>query len=170
MKTTANSLNPQLFLAFWGAGKALLLLGGIVAFLLLAAPVQADTRLPPRPPLPQPTVTPPAPPAPALLVTPGEPAPGAHIWLIAVDAPGGAWARVEWQATDDTWHEVAGWQADLLPGRSQRWWVAPQHFGAGPFRWVVTQEKDGPVWSVSQPFLLPGEADSLLVVESSWRP
>jgi hypothetical protein len=118
-----------------------LLLGGLVSF---PPATQAGSTLPPRN-----TPTP----------TPDEgkdhqkdkPA-GATIELEVPPAWASAWAVVQWRSAEG-WHKVEGWRGSLP--ESGRWWVAAKDFGAGPFRWLVTQGPGGPALGVSEPFYLP---------------
>ena len=87
---------------------------------------------------------------------------GAYLALIAPDAPFDAWAIVQWQDSAGNWHDVEGWRGWLSD--SSRWWVHPRDFGTGPFRWVVTQGIQGPVWQISQPFNLPAEGTEVVQV------
>jgi hypothetical protein len=75
---------------------------------------------------------------------------GAYIEL---QAPGGAWAVVQWRDSSGNWRDVEGWRGSL-PG-SGRWWVHPKDFGAGLFRWVVLAEPGGAILKTSDPFHLP---------------
>jgi hypothetical protein len=78
---------------------------------------------------------------------------GAYLNLTAPDAPFVAWAIVQWQDSGGNWHDVEGWRGWLSD--SSHWWVHPKDFSTGPFRWVITQGIQGPIWQVSQPFNLP---------------
>jgi hypothetical protein len=48
--------------------------------------------------------------------------------------------------------------------------VHEKDFGDGPFRWVVTQGKDGPVLGASRAFNLPGGANEMVRVAVSPGP
>jgi len=73
------------------------------------------------------------------------------------------WATVEWQDAQGDWHLVEGWQGqfdtvevtEAVVG-VKSWWLAPELYGAGPFRWVVYAERGGDVLARSVPFTLPG--------------
>jgi len=91
------------------------------------------------------------------------PPPGAYIELAPSPGRAGLWAGVQWQNEAGHWYDVEGWQG-TLPG-SSRWWVAPQDFGTGPFRWVIYADRGGPVLGTSAPFSLPHAAG-----ETMWVP
>jgi hypothetical protein len=81
------------------------------------------------------------------------------------------WTVVEWQDTDSTWHEVAGWQGSLdkvADGLGWKaWWLSSDLLGQGPFRWVVYERYGGAVIAVSAPFDLPGHVGESGAVELS---
>lgn len=131
----------------------------VLALALLAllawqsTPVQADSPLPPRE-LPAP--------AQPRKDKPNKDEPvGAYIELIVPDAPGGAWAVVQWQDSAGGWQDVTGWQG---PVASSRWWVHPKDFGSGPFRWLVSQGQGGVELGASQPFELPALANQTIQI------
>jgi hypothetical protein len=82
-------------------------------------------------------------------------------------APSGAWSVVQWQNSAGNWEIVEGWQGTLDPSGGRRWWVAEKDFGDGPFRWVITQGKDGPALGTSQAFNLPDGANETVQVTVS---
>ena len=149
----------------------LLLVGGLLV------PAQAAPEyLPPRP---EDTPTPTVPPG----STPERSREGAVIVLeVAFGADWPArespwqelWTVVEWQDGRGTWHVVEGWRGGLNRVSGSRgwvtWWLARDLFGRGPFRWVVYEERGGPVMVVSEPFDLPGSADQVVTVEVSLSP
>jgi hypothetical protein len=90
---------------------------------------------------------------------------GAWLELQAADALAGEWSEVQWQNSAGAWENVDGWQGSLDEAGRCRWWVAAQDFGSGPFRWVVTRGKGGPVLGTSGPFHLPASANQVLQVE-----
>lgn len=47
------------------------------------------------------------------------------------------WTVIQWQDESGAWHDVDGWQGTFDENRQVVWWVGPEHFGSGPFRWVV---------------------------------
>jgi len=90
-----------------------------------------------------------------------DPPAGATIELIVPGAPANGWAT-QWQDLSGGWHDVAGWRGHVAD--SSRWWVHPKDFGAGPFRWLVTQGAGGPPAGPSAPFTLPGGAGQVVRV------
>jgi hypothetical protein len=84
---------------------------------------------------------------------------GAYLELATDLVPAGAWTVVQWQDSAGEWREVEGWRGELATGH--RWWVHPKDFGAGPFRWLVTEGPDGPVIGISPPFQLPAGANQV---------
>lgn len=109
-----------------------------------ARPVWAE--LPPRPE-DVPTPTP-------------EPAhAGGGIELSATGATAPYEAVVQWQDGLGDWHDVDGWRGTVEDDHVL-WYVAPEHFGLGPFRWIVYRADD--TLAMSEPFDLPA-ADGALV-------
>jgi hypothetical protein len=97
----------------------------------------------------------------------GEPI-GAHIVLHVPSAPDGVWTIVQWQDTAGGWHDIEGWQGTLDQGKQKMWWLAPDLFGKGPFRWLVYQSTRGEeLLATSESFYLPGAAREKLWVEVS---
>ena len=83
--------------------------------------------------------------------------PNPKVGAIAVrsSAPPLAWAGVEWQDGFGKWHAVETWPGPLdEEGRTVRW-VREEHFGLGPFRWVIYERKGGAIWGTSAPFYMP---------------
>jgi hypothetical protein len=79
----------------------------------------------------------------------------------------GVFAIVQWQDGLGGWHDVDSWRGEL-DGRARAiWWVSPDHFGDGPFRWLVYRGSDGEVLGTSEPFNLPGGHRHLVRVEVS---
>lgn len=148
--------------------RASWMVGAILAALLLlwltmsvqAAPDPSGdvkgVNLPPRPTLtPTPTLTL----LPTSTVTPAPsatPVQGASIRLRVLDAGQALRSGVQWQDTQGGWHNVDAWQADLSSG-GQSWWVAPWHFGTGPYRWVVYSGDGEALVAVSESFFMPNE-------------
>lgn len=64
------------------------------------------------------------------------------------------WTQVQWQGTDGAWHNVDGWKGFTTNGYA-RWFVAPSHFGRGPFHWIVSDEIGSQELAVSNQFYLP---------------
>jgi hypothetical protein len=106
-------------------------------------PTQASPELPPRE-------------APAPAQPPGDDQEdsqpnGAHIVLQVLSvpdgdhgapeevqsAPDGVWTMVQWQDSAGGWHDVDGWQGTPDDKDQKTWWLAPDLFGKGPFRWLV---------------------------------
>jgi hypothetical protein len=96
----------------------------------------------------------------------GEPI-GAHMVLHVPSAPDGVWTIVQWQDTSGGWHNVDGWQGTLDVGHRIMWWLAPDLFGKGPFRWLVYQnvERDT-LLATSESFHLPAAQDEKLRIEA----
>jgi hypothetical protein len=92
---------------------------------------------------------------------------GAWLELQAADALAGEWSGVQWQNSAGAWENVDGWQGALDETGGCRWWVAAQDFGSGPFRWVITRGKGGPVLSTSEPFYLPDGANETVRVNTA---
>ncbi len=90
---------------------------------------------------------------------------GAAIKLNVSGAPAGAWAVVQWQDSAGGWRDVEGWSGTVSD--SSQWWVHPKDFGTGPFRWVITRGKGGPVQSASEPFYLPAGANETVRVNTA---
>jgi hypothetical protein len=76
----------------------------------------------------------------------------------------GATASVQWRNAQGQWQTVSGWQ-NTLTAKPTRWWVSPQEFGAGVFRWVVI--KGGKTVAESRPFYLPKRARDTLIVRAT---
>lgn len=139
-------------LRWWSWGMVGLLLSLLGPGTLLAAPV----ALPPRPT--------PMPPAAAL------PAGGAIRLQVQgnMNAWPALWTAVEWRDEAGTWYPVEGWVGPLDTvtgtGGEKGWGVPPEHFGQGPFRWVVYERQGGEVLMASTAFWLPGQAREMVTV------
>ena len=137
----------------------------LISVLLLAWPpllTQAGPELPPR-------ETPiPAQPSDDEDDDKDDPPDGAHIVLQVPSAPAGVWTIVQWQDSAGGWHDIDGWQGTLDEGDQKMWWLAPDLFGKGPFRWLVYQstERDE-LLATSASFHLPDAAGEKLWVEVS---
>jgi hypothetical protein len=134
---------------------------------LIQAQAQTLAELPPRPTA-EPTPTPV--PAPAVAHAPAS----SFIKLTTAFPASWPWharhwrtvkTQVQWQTAAGDWVDVTGWYgahdqitaaADDSAVATKLWWVAPEHYGTGPFRWVVLDEAE-PL-AVSAPFTLPVRA------------
>jgi lysophospholipase L1-like esterase len=65
------------------------------------------------------------------------------------------WTVVQWQDQQGNWHDVSDWSGELELNGTIRWWISADDYNKGPFRWVVSNEPDGPVLAVSPEFYLP---------------
>ncbi len=98
------------------------------------------------------------------IVTEGAPAGGARLLLRAGDQFNDRWAAVQWKNDKGQWQTVDGWQGTVVNGY-QRWWVGPDLYDAGPFRWAILDGKEGTVLAASEPFNLPKAKDKMRVWE-----
>lgn len=87
---------------------------------------------------------------------------GGFIEVVIPDAPDGAWTVVEWQDGEGAWHEVTGWREGLDDVDSKRWWVAPDVFGTGPYRWMIYDGPNGVLLAESATFDMPAQAGELV--------
>jgi hypothetical protein len=92
---------------------------------------------------------------------------GAHIVLHVPSAPAGVWTVIQWQDNAGGWHDVDGWQGTLDTGDQKMWWLAPNLFGKGPFRWLVYQGDRARLLATSASFYLPGSVNEERQVEVS---
>ena len=111
---------------------------------------------------PLPTATPLGTPAPTA-VPPLLPVGGTLI-LQVYNAPPDAWTVVQWQDANGGWHDVTGWQSQLTDGYVG-WWVAPENYATGPFRWLLLTAAEGEQLGASDSFYLPGYAKDVILVE-----
>ena len=95
---------------------------------------------------------------------------GGYIELRVPIAPSGLWTVVQWRGSLGEWYDVEGWQGTLDEGNKKTWWVARADYGKGPFRWVVSEEQQGPVLATSALFYLPRWNDSTVRVEALLTP
>ncbi|MEM7799554.1 MAG: hypothetical protein AAF633_10220 [Chloroflexota bacterium] len=71
------------------------------------------------------------------------------------------WTVIQWQDNSGKWHAVDGWQGEYTYVVETNiwevyWWVGEEHFGKGPFRWVVyTDATRETLEATSAPFDLP---------------
>lgn len=110
---------------------------------VLSIPTQAE--LPPRP-----TITP-------------VPDTAPHGATIILQTQVNLWTVVQWQDTNNDWHDVEGWRGAATDG-TVKWWVAQKDFGTGPFRWVVSKTKDEKIIATSQAFYLPSMANEIVSI------
>ncbi len=147
------------------------ILGVLLAASTLPTLAQAAApTLPPRPapalpsrPNPSPTPTPTPAPAPSFPL-------GAFIELRVSPPQIGLWTVVQWQDRLGDWHAVEGWQGTLEDGGVKQWWVAPEDFGTGPFRWLVLDQPEGEPLATSEAFDLPDAAGEKIVVAVQIEP
>jgi hypothetical protein len=92
------------------------------------------------------------------------PPPGSAITLYAYPIQSDAWTVVQWQDAQGDWHDVEGWQGPLGQEGHVVWWVTPEIWGEGPFRWAIYQRQDGQLLATSDSFNLPGSADEAVKI------
>lgn len=139
-----------LFVLFAG-----LMLLGLGLFFDQPAPIQAQGD-------PLPTATPLGTPPPTAVPSPLPV--GGTLILQAYHAPASSWTVVQWQDANGGWHDVTSWQSQLTNGYVG-WWVAPEDFGTGPFRWLLLDSPDGNPLGTSKSFHLPGYANNVILIE-----
>lgn len=151
----------------------------IAVFAFPSAPALANVQatLPPRPTaVPTATSTPtPIPPTVTVTAVPTVPTTpnatstsvyippqteGATIILYVTNAPANLQTVVQWRDGLGKWHDVDGWRGTLINSAYIAWWVAPDNFGQGPFRWVATTAS-GTVWGTSNTFTLPASTGQI---------
>lgn len=132
----------------------LLLLINLLVFSLADTSAQGD---------PLPTPTPLGTPPPPTLGEGFEQPVGGTIILHVPNAPDGVWTAVQWQDAFGDWHTVEGWQSHLRD-EFIGWWVAPEDFNSGPFRWVLYDEEGGSMINTSESFMLPKYIDHILTI------
>lgn len=136
----------------------------IIALGVIFMPGQAQaasSALPPRP-----TPVTPTPTAVSVVSSNG----GASIQLSVKTASNWSlWTEVQWQDTLGGWHSVEGWRGQLDSVSNgiglKTWWVAPDDFGKGPFRWQVYQSVGGILLTTSGSFNLPAANRTLVTVD-----
>jgi hypothetical protein len=75
---------------------------------------------------------------------------------------------LNWRSPDGGWHNVESWSGALDDGTQKIWWLAPDLFGRGPFRWLVYQSTERDTLLVtSESFHLPDAEMEELWVEVS---
>ncbi|MCP4423987.1 MAG: hypothetical protein GY803_05815 [Chloroflexi bacterium] len=92
---------------------------------------------------------------------------GAYIKLTIEAAPAGLWTIVQWKDGLGDWHNVDGWQGTLDDGVTKQWWVAPDNFDTGPFRWTAYDGVEGEFLAASEEFDLPARAKQFVLVDLS---
>ncbi len=140
-------------------GCVFLILAGALWLIGLPLPAQAGHGLPPRE-TPVPTHSPDG--------DRRDSPSGAHIVLHAPSARAGVWTVVQWQDNAGGWHDVEGWQGTLDAGEQKTWWLAPNLFGKGPFRWLVYRGDRARLLATSASFYLPDSAGEEHQVEMSF--
>lgn len=75
--------------------------------------------------------------------------------VLQVTPPQAGWAVVQWQDHLGNWHDVDGWRGAPDANGEVRWWVGGEHFGTGPYRWLVFDAPDGTLLGSSAPFDMP---------------
>lgn len=153
---------------------ALPLLGLLSLWLVAAVFAQPiPDGLPERPTLtPTATLLPTNTPAPTPVATTIPSAEGGLIILDASAAPiplAQNKTIVQWQNEAGDWFDVTGWQGELNQQKQVVWWVAPQHLGQSPFRWLIFRENNQVLTSPS--FTLPTSGGQIirLQVDSTWQ-
>ena len=55
------------------------------------------------------------------------------------------WTVVQWTDPSGAWNDVDGWRGGFDAIQNgvgyKSWWVGQEHFGEGPFRWIVYEKK-----------------------------
>ena len=139
---------------FW----PVLILISVLLLTWLSVPTQAGSGLPSREP----------PPAAHPDDDDKDPTPdGAYIVLHVPSAPAGVWTIVQWQDSAGGWRDIESWSGSLDEGDQKMWWLAPDLFGKGPFRWLAYQGEQGSLLATSDPFYFPTSAREKLQVEVS---
>jgi hypothetical protein len=137
---------------------AFLLALGLLLLITILGYIQGTVAGGGLPPRPQPTPTP----------APSSGTRGAYIELHlsgAATGSEGVWTAVEWQDEFGDWHVVTGWQGTTELDGTQLWWVAPEDFNTGPFRWVIYAANGGAQLGTSDSFDLPSHAGEIVIVE-----
>ncbi len=76
-----------------------------------------------------------------------------HIILKAPASAAGMFGKVQWFGAGQ-WFDVDGWRGTVPESATVRWTVYRRDYGTGPFRWVIVDAADKPVF-VSPAFRLP---------------
>lgn len=133
-------------------GFQLVLVCAVATIFSLSWTAQTVFALPPRPD-----------PPPDGGLEPERPVKGGAIELHVEPFGPGIWAVVQWQDGLGAWHDVDGWRGEMEKERVM-WYVAPEHFDAGPFRWVVYRGADDEVLATSESFNLPSGSGQVIRV------
>ncbi len=142
-------------------------------------PVPDRPGLPPRPDdPPQPDPTPVTPPP-----LPAAPDRGGLIELWVRFDPAWPWDEYPWQGMETLvqwqdglgeWHNVDSWRGgfDECKGNDARksWWVSEDHFGSGPFRWVLYLRRGDETLVVSESFDMPSVHGEIVRVSITLAP
>lgn len=161
-------------LILWGS-----MFGLVMLFIIgIAQSATAGYTLPPRA-TPEPNIT---------AAVNVDPAAGGRVFLrvhFSEDWPWeklhwqeGLWNVVQWRDQDGNWLMVDGWQGTLesIQQQEDEWvgqkelWTSGTNLGAGPFRWLVYQGKDGRLMSTSPDFYLPTESGGVVQVDMGLNP
>ncbi len=140
--------------------RLIILVVGLIAILLFSG--FTSNELPPRP-TPAPTATP-VPPVAVVSDLDGEKI-LLHLENEINEIPPKLWTVVEWNdRRTGEWHVVKGWRGTLDTPTTQTWWVGPEIFGNGPFRWQLYESKDGALLATSESFDLPAREGLAVMV------
>ena len=99
-----------------------------------------------------------------------DPAGGQIVLVVTAELAGGEWAAVEWyDSNTEAWYPISndGWQGELAADGRQIWWVGPELYGKGPFRWQVYEEKEGNLLYTSEEFSMPASKNKIVTVTIS---
>jgi len=78
--------------------------------------------------------------------------------------PADLWTQVEWQDYAGVWRNVDGWAGGFNENGQIAWWVAPEHAGTHPFRWVVYESAiNKTAVSISPSFALPYASQNIQI-------
>lgn len=88
---------------------------------------------------------------------------GAYIRLQISPSNQVYWTEIEWQDDLGSWHRVNGWKGNTTAGNVQ-WFVGPELFQAGPFRWLVFSEENGDFLVTTRQFCLPAYANEIMIL------
>lgn len=89
---------------------------------------------------------------------------GARILLRTGEHRNGQWSVVQWRNPQGVWENVEGWTGAIEFGR-KRWWIHPDAYGSGPFRWLLYAQEGGGLLAASAEFNLPENKDQMIVWE-----